>query len=196
MALATTTELEAVNIMLATIGEAPINSLEVSGLVYANVAISILAETSRAVQTRGWNFNTEDNYPFVPDVNGNITLPSNLLRITIDEENDTSGVTAIAQRGTSLYNKEDHTYVFEDTVKCHVMWYLEWTSLPQAARYYITIRAARKFQERMLGSSELNSFSDDDEYNAKVALEEAEADTGDYSIFDNYSVLRVLDRRV
>ena len=44
-----TTELEAVNIMLSTIGEAPVNNLD-SGLVDAETAETILKNVSRDVQ--------------------------------------------------------------------------------------------------------------------------------------------------
>mgnify|MGYP001400660828 CR=1 FL=1 len=60
MALTATTKLEAVNLMLSTIGEAPVNSLT-SGLVDAELAETILASVSKAVQSEGWNFNTEKN---------------------------------------------------------------------------------------------------------------------------------------
>ena len=53
MAVAATTELEAINIMLAAIGEAPVSSL--TGLLPQDVAIaqSTLVETNRAVQSEG-----------------------------------------------------------------------------------------------------------------------------------------------
>ena len=56
-----TTELEAVNIMLSTIGEAPVNNLD-SGLVDAETAETILKNVSRDVQSHGWNFNSEPDY--------------------------------------------------------------------------------------------------------------------------------------
>ena len=55
MSLSATTKLEAVNIMLSTIGENPVNSLT-SGLVDAELAETILGSVSKAVQSEGWNF--------------------------------------------------------------------------------------------------------------------------------------------
>jgi hypothetical protein len=52
-----TTRLEAVNLMLSVIDEAPIHTLEVSGLADADVAQQILHEKLRSLQTRRWNFN-------------------------------------------------------------------------------------------------------------------------------------------
>ena len=51
-----TTELEAVNIMLSAIGEAPVSSLENSSLEDVTVAKNILNETIVDVSTVGYNF--------------------------------------------------------------------------------------------------------------------------------------------
>ena len=53
-----TTELQAVNIMLSVIGEAPINTLAGSTTTDVSIAINLLNETSLSVQSMGWNFNT------------------------------------------------------------------------------------------------------------------------------------------
>ena len=59
MAVAATTELECINIMLAAIGEAPINSLTGTLPVDARIAQSTLSEVNKSVQSEGWSFNTE-----------------------------------------------------------------------------------------------------------------------------------------
>jgi hypothetical protein len=61
MSLAPTTELEAVNTMLNTIGEAPVNTLVNMTSVDASSALSILNSVNREVQSQGWFFNTEYN---------------------------------------------------------------------------------------------------------------------------------------
>ena len=53
-----TTELQAVNTMLSTIGEAPVNSITGTTTVDVSVAKNILDETSMSIQSQGWNFNT------------------------------------------------------------------------------------------------------------------------------------------
>ena len=79
MSLSATTKLEAVNIMLSTIGENPVNSLT-SGLVDAELAETILGSVSKAVQSEGWNFNTEKKVSFIAEISGHIILPANILR--------------------------------------------------------------------------------------------------------------------
>ena len=60
-----TTELEAVNTILSTIGEAPINSLTGALPVDATVAKNVLSEIAREVQSAGWHFNT--HYKFTAE---------------------------------------------------------------------------------------------------------------------------------
>ena len=86
MSLSATTKLEAVNIMLSTIGENPVNSLT-SGLVDAELAETILGSVSKAVQSEGWNFNTEQKVSFSADTSGHILLPANILRADALEMN-------------------------------------------------------------------------------------------------------------
>ena len=58
MALSGTTELEAVNTLLHTIGEAPVNSLTGTLPIDATLANNTLSEVSREVQSAGWHWNT------------------------------------------------------------------------------------------------------------------------------------------
>ena len=59
MTVAASTELEAINIMLASIGEAPINTLTGTLPVDAKLAQNTLSEINKEVQSEGWSFNTE-----------------------------------------------------------------------------------------------------------------------------------------
>ena len=186
-------ELEAVNILLQAIGEAPVNSLGVGSVADVTIARSILAKTSHQVQEIGWHFNTELNYPLVPDVDGIITLPANIVRVDQDTTND-SGDYDLVQRGTSLYDRKNRTSVFTQTVKAEVVLLFPFDQLPPVARRYITLKAARIFQSRVIGSDTLNGFSERDEFEARMEFEEAEGDTADYTIFDSYTVSRSVMR--
>ena len=85
-------------------------------------------------------------------------------------------------------------YTITKDIRVNITWFLEFTELPETARRYITIRAARIFQDRMLASETLHAFHQVDELSALSALKEHEGDTRDHSIFDNYSTYRVIDR--
>lgn len=147
-----TTKLDAVNQMLSSIGEAPAVSLDTDNPEIA-IAESTLDEISRTVQAEGWNFNTEYEYPFTPDGNGHIPIPSNLLSIT-DNKLKNPGKYLTTIRNGKLYDKLHHTFVFSGTVYCDVVWVFEFVDLPQPFKDYITTRAARVFAGRVVGSEE------------------------------------------
>ena len=188
-----TSTLEAINIMLSGIGETPVNSLE-SGLVDAEMAEMILNATSREVQSRGWKFNTERKYRITPVANtGEIVLPPNCIKADLSTE---LGEFDLVQRGSKMYDLLSHSYVINKAVEIDMVVFLEFELLPEAARNYITIRASRIFQDRTVGSDTIHGFQEKDEVYALAEMKDAEGETGDYTIFDNYAVSRVLDRNI
>lgn len=188
------TKLEAINVMLSTIHEAPVNSI--SGAVPNEVAIAVttLDETSREVQSRGWHFNTERDYDMTPNVDGFLKPPANAL--TADLERSTHYNMEVTQRGDKFYDKKNHTSVFETgkVYKAHLILFLEWEQLPEPARRYILLKAARRFQSRTIGSQELYGFTQMDENQASGDLLRYELKMGDYNTIHrnpvNYRKLR------
>lgn len=189
MAETPTTELEAVNVMLGVIGESPVSTITSTGLTDVSVAVEVLTETSRAVQSRGWDFNSEENYELALNVDGHLKPPSNTLRVDAYYTSKN-----VVQRGDKLYDKTNRTSVFTEALKCDLVLFLPFTDLPEAARRYITVRAARRFQRRILGSDTLDVFTKDDELEAYTTMLEADSDTADRNIFNSPAVHRVIDR--
>ena len=62
MTTTVTTKLEAINVMLTAIGESPVNTITSSTTTDVSIAIQILDNVSREVQSVGWHFNTDTNY--------------------------------------------------------------------------------------------------------------------------------------
>lgn len=188
------TELEAVNTMLVTIGEQPVSSLDnLAGLQDASIAKQILSNISRAVQSKGWVFNLDLQVTYTPDANGEIVLGSNVLRIDTTSK-VRSSTKDIVERGGKLYDRENNTSVFTDSVKVDRVIVLNFDDLPEAARRYIAARSARVFHDRVVGSGELHRFFQEDEGQAWSELLEYESNVGDYTIFDTYDVYRVVER--
>lgn len=186
---ALTSELEAINTLLGSIGESKINTLLVTGMADVAAAKDTLLEVSRAAQTVGYHFNTESAFPLPRGSDNTITLPPNVLKVSIPDNSN------IVQRGSKLYDKEKHTDVFEKTQEGTLVFFLEWDDLPQAARHYIMIAASRVFQARTLGSDTQYRFSEADEAKALKALNEAEGETGSYNMFrDSSSVSGIVSR--
>jgi|TARA_R110002051_G_scaffold222574_3_gene286137 hypothetical protein len=188
------TELEAVNTMLVTIGEQPVSSLDnLAGLQDASIAKQILSNISRAVQSKGWVFNLDLQVTYTPDANGEINLGANVLRI--DTTTKVRSTTKdIVERGGKLYDREKNTSIFTDTVKVDRVIVLNFDDLPEVARRYIAIRSARVFHDRVVGSGELHDFFREDEQVAWQELLEYEGEVGDYTIFDDYDVYRIIER--
>ena len=190
----TKTILSAVNSMLSTIGEAPVNTLS-SGLVDAETAEMVLNEVSRDVQSLGWNFNSERNYKVAADSDGNVVLPTEIVRAdSVSKyrlaENE------YVQRGKKMYDKVQHTFNIGKALTLNVVVLLAFDQLPEVARRYITVKASRLFQERVVGSDTLSTMNRADEDQAFLALKEMEGDNGDYNIFDDYGTYSVMDRNI
>jgi hypothetical protein len=190
-----TTTLGAVNSMLSTIGEAPVNGLN-SGLVEAETAETILNEVSRSVQADGWNFNSEPNYSVAATSDGDVVLPTEIIRADLATTKYRSSTTEYIQRGNKMYDKANHTYNIGKTLKLNVVVLLAFELMPEVARRYVSVKAARIFQERVLGSSTLSQMNRTDEQEALFSLKEHEGDNGDYNIFDDYGTASVLDRSI
>lgn len=175
-----TTELDAVNQMLRAIGETPVSSLAESEGLDVPVATATLEEINIAVQLEGWDFNTEHDYPFTRNAEGEITVPRNALNIDFDYRR--TGDTQPVQRGLRLYDRKNHTYKFETNPRGTVILALPFEELPQAARYYITYRACRKLQDTEVGSSELHRYNATDESRARASFLQLHTDDQDLNM--------------
>ena len=125
-----TTLLESVNIVLANLGEAPVNTLSASALPQqVSLALNTIDEVSTDIQSKGWWFNQQTGGDYSTTANI-VIYPSN---------------TANA-----------------------------WSSdIPEEARRYITIRASRIAQTRLIGSEELQKFSYNEELVSLAILQQA-----------------------
>jgi len=174
-----TSELEAVNVLLSTVGESPVSQLETTGLADVSVARSFLDTTSRAIQTKGWHFNTERDYPLAPTVDNEIVLPSNAMSVRVSSRSASRNLT---QRGTRLYDITNRTFTITDTVYVDLVLLLPFTDLPEAARWYVTVSAARRFQAHILGSETVFKFSEYDENLALASFLNDEAQRANLNI--------------
>ncbi len=179
-----TSELQAVNVMLGYLGEQPATVITGSSLpLTVTQAVSILDEVSKEIQAEGWFFNREKDVVFTPDSgDSTITLDNDVLSCdSIDGHKD-----QVVARGLKLYDLKNNTYEFTSDVKVELVRFLAWDYLPEAARRYISIRASRVYQSRMLGSRELEALILRDELLSKSRLTAMDAETSDRTIFDNY----------
>ena len=189
-----TSELEAVNTILSAIGEAPVNTITGTLPIDATQALSLLKEISREVQSGGWFFNSFYDYTLSLDTDSKIPLATNIMRVDLNINKYAPTTYNVIKRGGFLFNKKDNTYTFDKALDAEVILFLPFDELPENARRYITIRAARIFQDRLLGANTLHGFGIVDEQNAMAILKQEEADTADHSIFNNWDSYRIINR--
>jgi hypothetical protein len=187
-----TTELEAVNTIISTIGESKVNTLTGELPVEVAVAKDLLVEMSRAVQQSGWHFNTEYELTLARDVDNKVALPQNCLKVDLSAQDWSIDP---VQRGVRLYDAQNRTYVFTSNPIVDIVYFLPWDDLIEQARRYILIRAAKLFSARMVGAQELWTFTADEEMRAYIDLSEADGSSADYNIFQSMSMGRIINRR-
>jgi|TARA_B110001452_G_scaffold208811_1_gene179100 hypothetical protein len=180
-----TTELEAVNTILSTIGEAPLSTLTGSLPVDGTTAKNILNEISREVQSAGWHFNTQYKVDLTRDTTNKVPIGTDVVRVELSNRYDKSSYDVV-QRGNYLFNLAKNSDIFDqDFTENTLIYLLQFEDLPEQARRYITIRSARVFHDRTLGANTLHKFSSEDEARSLSVMKQAEMQTGDNTIFDS-----------
>ena len=180
MAVAATTELECINIMLAAIGEAPINSLVGTLPVDAVIAQRTLTEVNKEVQTEGWSFNQEFNVVFTRDASNQIAIGTDILKIDTNVYDHST--LDVVQRGLKLYDRKNNTYVFDEDLTCHVTYFREFDEIPEPARRYMNIKAARIFVDRTVGDDGLRTYTQQDEARARSILMDTDLSNADHNV--------------
>lgn len=190
--LTPTTELEAVNVCLANIGESPVSAITGNITVDAALARDLLRQVTREVQTHGFYWNTELNYKLIPNTADNLALPANVL--SVDTTGDDKNKDLVA-RGRILYDRVKHTYTFSEPVYVDIVVALGFEELPEVARRYIAVRAARIYQERVMGNGSISNFNTSDEDMARAALLAENMEIEDNNMMTgNASVFGILSR--
>ena len=196
MMLRLTNELDAVNRLLAIIGETPVDTVEDNGNADAAQAYSTLCEVNLDVQGRRWFWNTDRCFlltpltPVPPATTSQIPLPQNVLEIQSADYT----YPLVTTRGGFLWDCRGNSDQFSQGVKVNITRLLDFQDIPEAGRKYITIRAGRIFQDRAVGSGQLNGFSKEDEMMAKRDLENHEAEASRASLMSDARVVNTVAR--
>jgi hypothetical protein len=185
-----TSRLEAVNEMLSSVGEAPVNALQ-TGYVESDIAENLLDSVSRETQSKGWNFNTNEKWTLTPNSNKELYLPSNTLKADGTVQNATDNW---VMREGKMFNRVTNSFQSEVTLSVTLTTLLDFTSLPEAARRYITLKASRLLQDRTMGLGNLHQFNMQDEHNALIELRDMDAEVNDFSIFDSFDTYQIINR--
>jgi len=182
---ATSTELDAVNSILMSVGESPVNTLDTQSPEVA-IAQNTLRQVCREIQSEGWVFNTEYEYPFQVDSSDEVIIPPTVLQLDLNRYQHADNYDVIRRDG-KLYDRYSHSYKFPniDTLYCDVIWFFEFEDIPQVFRDYITARSARIAGIRMVSDAETTKLLEADEALARALVLEYDTKQADYSIFNS-----------
>ncbi len=188
-------ELPAVNEILASVGQAPVTTLDQTNPDVA-IAYDTLLNVSREVQSEGWTFNTEEYYPMTPDANGEIVIANNILQIDLHDEKDNQYESV--RRSGKLYEKINHTYDWTtltgwDTVRCDIVWFFDWVDLPRPIQDYIVARASTIVSTRIVGDQQQYAILTQKEQWNRAQAMEYECNQGDYTFFGHKRGEKVYD---
>lgn len=153
-----TSELEAVNECLENIGQSPVSTISGDLGVDTQIALNFVRKGTRELQSGGWYWNTEKNFPLTPNGDGNILLPSNTLSVRVTGNSINRD---IIQRGVRLYDRKNFSYTFSGVIYVEMTVGLPFEELPETARRYIALRAARIFQDRIEGGANTDDSNDE-----------------------------------
>ena len=180
-------ELPAINDILASVGQAPVTTLDQTNPDVA-IAYDTLLNISREVQSEGWSFNNEVHVKFTPDANKHIKIPNNILQIDINNDSqhskETVRRTPAGETDAKLYDKVEHTYEWtEDHIHCDVVYYYDWIDLPRPIQDYIVARSAAIVSQRIVGDpTQYQMLQQRESWTRAMALE-YECNQGDYTYF-------------
>jgi len=198
---ATSSELDAVNSVLMSVGESPVNTLETQSPEVA-IAQTTLRQITREIQAEGWSFNSEQSVKFIPDSNDQIELGDNILSVDTSRyyHLDTYDVTMKGTTSTinnklvttrKLYDRYRANTTGADTFPDETEMFLDITymyafeDIPQVFKDYITAKACRVASNRMVSDEGTNTILQQDEIVARANAIEYDTSQADYNVFND-----------
>jgi hypothetical protein len=204
------TKLEAVNSMLWSIGESPVQGLS-SGLGDAEVAEAVLDRVSRDIQLMGWHCNTLKNYEISKNAGNQFPLPEDTLKV--DTVNPSSGrqlstprhsafIDAVMRRSADktkwiLFDRDNNseTWTTEDTLTVDLVQFQDFANLTPALQAYVWTAAAHKFQKGAMGSRVLYEYSKEDVDAAMTQAVQEDTDNEDINLIRQNAHVRQIAYR-
>ena len=181
----TETELSAVNAILGAIGQSPVTSL-----VFTNPEISfiynLLRDSNVDVQNEGWHFNTEKHVKYTPDSTTNkIAIGSDILKMDVTEGWSRKHYDVV-KRGGFLYDKYDHTDVWDDVTEMYldITRLFTYEDLPEVFKRYIVYKASTRAATQLVGNPQLARLLAQQEALARATCLEYECNQGNHSMFN------------
>ena len=192
----TTEQLDAVNEMLAAVGQAPVNQLEATNPDVA-LAFDTLTKSSRVVQAEGWTFNTEYhvkqsriNVTLAGVEQTRIAVADDVLSIDLSNDHNNAGHNSVIRydgssvpAGLYLYDRQEHTFNWDYSPDCDVTKLYDYIYLPKCIQDYILAKATTIYANRLVSDSTQYQILKSIEAEKKAYALEYECNQGDYTFF-------------
>ena len=189
MILTASSDLDAVNEILAAVGESPVNTLENPTNVDVISAIRILNRVNRMEQGRDWSFNLVPSLTLNPDVfTKKIKWADSYLRLR------GANGEIYMKRGGQLFDFTNQTDKFEDSITVEAILLFPFDEMPEALRTYIIAKAAKEFQTSFLGDPNLYQELHMKEQEAWARLQEYEIDMTQPNLLQSQAVQTIRRR--
>lgn len=190
MEISALTELDAVNNIIGTLGEAPLNTLEDLTNVDAINALRILQDVSRNEQARGWSFNLIEDFVLNPDINDNNRIPWSDKYLFLKGEEGTK----LVRYGKHMKDLVRNSDYFPQPIRATVVLLIPFEELPEQMRSYIVAKAGFMFQSAYYGDEGMTTVINMQVQDAWQHLMDYEMDDNNYSMLDNDHVKELLSR--
>ena len=179
---AVSTELDAVNQILSSVGQTPVTTLDLQ-----NPEVSIVVQTLRnstlQVLAEGFSFNREDQVKFTPDpTTKEIKYPLNVLSLDVCREVHRDDFNVVRRNG-KVYDLKHHTYEFDDPIYLDVVYVYAFEDIPPIVQRYIVASSIRQAAIKMTGDNELYRLFEQLESEARLGVIQYENDQHDYDMF-------------
>lgn len=182
--------LDAVNDMLAAIGEPPVNSLDDQHADLKN-AHRILLSVNKTIQSTGWTFNIEEGATLRPEVNSlQIPYLQSYLRMT-----GAGGTGTYINRGGFVFDRTANTDEFTGPITVDLVRGRDFYEMPTCFRDLIVATASARFNRNFFGSAEVAADLKEEMAIHKVACMEYEMDYGRYNMLDGDAFVQGIIQR-
>lgn len=204
------TELEAVNEMLLSIGESPVQSLA-SGLQDAEIAETVLNNENRRIQAQGWHCNTRRNVELSKNASNEFVAAIDWLKVdTVNPRATRTNSVPAPHRhiNVSLRRSADDTqyllydvdndseaWTDETTLTVDIVQFIKFKDLTPALQNYVFKSGAHRYQKAMVSSKVLFEFTREDVEIAMTDAIQEDMDNQDANMLqDNRSSMQIAFR--
>jgi len=160
---------EGVNVLLGAIGEIPITdntqAIDAESTSDVGIARDTLLRMSDSIQQEGYWFNTEKNYPMVPNTDGYIPISDNVLAVYSPE---------FIVKDHKLYNTATRSYKFDKTQELDVVFNVAFDDLPFVVADAVVREAASAYYNNVLGDTQELRVLQGNAERAQIALQKAQ----------------------